>query len=213
MVIAIDGPAASGKSSVARRLARKIGFDYVNSGAMYRAVTWELLREGIDPARSESVEAALARISLDCGFSGDGEFFIRVNSELPEVELRESSVNSQVSEVSTIPSVRRLIGSRLHAVAAGRSVVMEGRDIGTAVFPETPHKFYLDASPEVRRRRRAAEGHTDSIEKRDRIDSTRRHAPLSVAPDANVIDTSHLTLEGVVEAISGILRQRGIGPA
>jgi cytidylate kinase len=90
---------------------------------------------------------------------------------------------------------------------------MEGRDIGTAVFPETPHKFYLDASPEVRRRRRAAEGHTDSIEKRDRIDSTRRHAPLSVAPDANVIDTSHLTLEGVVEAISGILRQRGIGPA
>ncbi|MBU6182569.1 MAG: (d)CMP kinase [Verrucomicrobia bacterium] len=211
MVIAIDGPAASGKSSVARRLARKIGFDYVNSGAMYRAVTWELLREGIDPARSESVEAALARISLDCGFSGDGEFFIRVNSELPEVELRESSVNSQVSEVSTIPAVRRLIGSRLHAVAAGRRVVMEGRDIGTAVFPETPHKFYLDASPEVRRRRRAAEGHNDSIEKRDRIDSTRRHAPLSVAPDANVIDTSHLTLEGVVEAISGILRQRGIG--
>lgn len=213
MVIAIDGPAASGKSSVARRLARKIGFDYVNSGAIYRAVTWELLREGIDPARLDSVDAALARMSLDCGFSSDGEFFIRVNSELPEVELRESSVNSHVSEVSTIPAVRRLVGSRLHAIAAGRRVVMEGRDIGTAVFPETPHKFYLDAAPEVRRRRRDAEGHTDSIEKRDRIDSTRRHAPLSVAPDANVIDTSHLSLEGVVSAITAILARRGIGPA
>jgi cytidylate kinase len=212
MVIAIDGPAASGKSSVARRLARHIGFDYVNSGAMYRAVTWELLREGIDPSRPESVEAALSRISLDCGFSGDGEFFIRVNSELPEVELRESAVNSQVSEVSAIPAVRKLIGTRLHSVAEGRRVVMEGRDIGTAVFPETPHKFYLDASPDVRRRRRAAEGHNDSIEKRDRIDSTRRHAPLAIAPDANVIDTSDLPLEGVVSAIADILHHRGIGP-
>jgi cytidylate kinase len=210
MVIAIDGPAASGKSSVARKLARRMGFSYVNSGAMYRAVTWELLREQIDHKCHERVEAALARMSFDCGFTDKGDSYIRINSEIPDVELRQIEVNKAVSPVSAIPAVRRLIGDRLRAMSEGRDVVIEGRDIGTAVFPESPHKFYLDASPEIRRHRRAAQGQNDSIEHRDRIDSTRRVAPLSVAADAHVVDTSHLTLEGVVEKIAEILKKSGI---
>jgi cytidylate kinase len=210
MIVAIDGPAASGKSSVARKLARRLGFCYVNSGAMYRAVTWELLREQIDPSCSERVEAALARMSFDSGFTEKGDSFIRINSEIPDVELRQIEVNQAVSPVSAMPAVRRLIGSRLRAMSAGRDVVMEGRDIGTAVFPETPHKFYLDASPEIRRHRRAAQGQHDNLEHRDRIDSTRRVAPLAIASDAHVVDTSHLTLEGVVDQIAAILKKSGI---
>jgi cytidylate kinase len=210
MVIAIDGPAASGKSSVARKLARRLGFSYVNSGAMYRAVTWELLREQIDHKCHERVEAALARMSFDSGFTDKGDSFIRINSEIPDIELRQIEVNKAVSPVSAIPAVRSLIGSRLRAMSVGRDVVIEGRDIGTAVFPEAPHKFYLDAAPEIRRRRRADQGQNDSIEHRDRIDSTRRVAPLAVAADAHVVDTSHLTLEGVVEKIAAILKNSGI---
>ena len=210
MIVAIDGPAASGKSSVARKLARRLGFCYVNSGAMYRAVTWELLREQIDPSCGERVEAALSRMSFDSGFTEKGDSFIRINSEIPDVELRQIEVNQAVSPVSAMPAVRRLIGSRLRAMSVGRDVVMEGRDIGTAVFPEAPHKFYLDAAPEIRRRRRAAQGQNDNLEHRDRIDSTRRVAPLAIAADAHVVDTSHLTLEGVVDQIAAILKKSGI---
>jgi cytidylate kinase len=212
MVIAIDGPAASGKSSVARRLARLLGFNYVNSGTIYRAVTWELLRQQVDPARTESVEAAIGRISIDCGFTEKGESFVRVNSYIPDVELRGIEVNQNVSAVSAIPAVRRLIVNRLRALTEQHNVVMEGRDIGTAVFPDTPFKFYLDAHPDVRRKRRAAEGQEDSIEQRDKIDSTRSEAPLAIAPNACVVDTSHLTLDGVVEAISGNLKKSGLMP-
>ena len=210
MVVAIDGPAASGKSSVARKLARSLGFSYVNSGAMYRAVTWELLREQIDPARPDRVEAALGKMKLDSGFSENGDSYIRINAEIPDLELRQIEVNQAVSAYSAIPAVRNLIGQRLRSMCQGLDVVMEGRDIGTAVFPDSPHKFYLDASPEIRRRRRAAQGQDDSIEHRDKLDSTRRVAPLSVASDAHVIDTSHLDIEGVVAHIAGILKGSGI---
>ncbi len=210
MVVAIDGPAASGKSSVARKLARSLGFSYVNSGAMYRAVTWELLREQIDPARPDRVEAALGRMKLDSGFSENGDSYIRINAEIPDLELRQIEVNQAVSAYSAIPAVRNVIGQRLRSRCQGLNVVMEGRDIGTAVFPDSPHKFYLDASPEIRRRRRAAQGQDDSIEHRDKLDSTRRVAPLSVASDAHVIDTSHLDIEGVVAHIAGILKGSGI---
>lgn len=210
MVVAIDGPAASGKSSVARKLARSLGFSYVNSGAMYRAVTWELLREQIDPARPDRVEAALGRMKLDSGFSENGDSYIRINAEIPDLELRQIEVNQAVSAYSAIPAVRNLIGQRLRSMCQGLNVVMEGRDIGTAVFPDSPHKFYLDASPEIRRRRRAAQGQDDSIEHRDKLDSTRRVAPLSVASDAHVIDTSHLDIEGVVAHIADILKGSGI---
>ena len=211
-VIAIDGPAASGKSSVSRRLAKRLGFAYVNSGSMYRAVTWEVLRQGVDTTSPESVAAALARAEIACGIGGENESFIRINSATPDAVLRDSRVNLHVSLVSAVPAVRELISNRLRALASGAPVVMEGRDIGTAVFPETPFKFYLDASPEIRQRRREAEGGADQIAARDKLDSSRKAAPLKIAGDARVVDTSHLTLEGVVDAILTILRPLGILP-
>ncbi len=211
-IIAIDGPAASGKSSVAKRLARGLGFSYVNSGSMYRAVTWELLRQGVDPANADSVKTALSSMELGCGFTTEGESFIRINAQTPDAELKESAVNNAVSTVSAIPSVRHLIVARLRALVNERDVVMEGRDIGSAVFPDAPHKFYLDASPEIRRLRRAAEGQTDSIDLRDKQDSSRAEAPLQVAKGACVVDTSHLTLDGVVEKILQLLADAGLHP-
>jgi len=211
-VIAIDGPAASGKSSVSRRLAKRLGFAYVNSGSMYRAVTWELLRQGVDTTSPEDVADALSSSEIACGIGDDGDSFMRINGRVTDEALRDSSVNLHVSLVSALPVVRDLVSARLRALAGDRDVVMEGRDIGSAVFPETPFKFYLDALPEIRCRRRAAEGQSDEIEARDKMDSSRKAAPLMVAGDARVLDTSHLTLDGVVEAILDILRPLGITP-
>ena len=211
-VIAIDGPAASGKSSVSRRLAKRLGFAYVNSGSMYRAVTWEVLRQGVDTTSAADIADALSGSEIACGIGDDGESFIHINSRAPDEALRDSSVNLHVSLVSAVPAVRDLVCTRLRALAGDRDVVMEGRDIGSAVFPETPFKFYLDASPEIRRKRRAAEGQSDEIEARDKMDSSRKAAPLVVAGDARVLDTSHLTLDGVVDAILDILRPHGITP-
>ena len=213
IVIAIDGPAASGKSSVATRLARRLGFAHVNSGAMYRAVTWEILRQQIDASHPESIEAAVHRMSVDSGFTEAGESFIRINSEMPDLELQTLEVNQNVSPVAAIPAVRSLVNTQLRTLAEKRPIVSEGRDIGSVVFPDTPYKFYLDASPEVRRQRRAAQGLNDSIEKRDKLDSSRANAPLKIASGAHVIDTSHLTLEGVVDKVAEILSKSGIRPA
>jgi cytidylate kinase len=212
-VIAIDGPAASGKSSVATRLARRLGFAHVNSGAMYRAVTWEILRQQINASQPESIEAAVHRMSVDSGFTEAGESFIRINSEMPDLELQTLEVNQNVSPVAAVPAVRSLVNTQLRTLAEKRPIVSEGRDIGSVVFPDTPHKFYLDASPEVRRQRRAAQGLNDSIEKRDKLDSSRANAPLKIASGAHVIDTSHLTLEGVVDKVAEILSKSGVRPA
>ena len=211
-VIAIDGPAASGKSSVSRRLAKRLGFAYVNSGSMYRAVTWEVLRQGADTTSPTDVANALSGSEIACGIGDDGDSFIRINVRVPDEALRDSRVNQHVSLVSAVPLVRDLVSARLRALAENRDVVMEGRDIGSAVFPETRFKFYLDASPEIRRRRRTAEGQSDEIEARDKLDSSRKAAPLMVASDAIVIDTSHLTLDGVVAAMLDTLRPLGIMP-
>ena len=211
-VIAIDGPAASGKSSVSRRLAKRLGFAYVNSGSMYRAVTWEVLRQGADTTSPTDVANALSGSEIACGIGDDGDSFIRINGRVPDEALRDSSVNQHVSLVSAVPLVRDLVSARLRALAENRDVVMEGRDIGSAVFPETRFKFYLDASPEIRRRRRTAEGQSDEIEARDKLDSSRKAAPLMIAGDAIVIDTSHLTLDGVVAAMLDTLRPLGITP-
>ena len=213
IVIAIDGPAASGKSSVATRLARRLGFAHVNSGAMYRAVTWEILRQQIDASHPESIEAAVKRMSVDSGFTEAGESFIRINSEMPDLELQTLEVNQNVSPVAAVTAVRQLVNAQLRTLAEKRPIVSEGRDIGSVVFPDTPHKFYLDASPEVRHQRRAAQGLHDSIEKRDKLDSSRANAPLKIAAGAHVIDTSHLTLEGVVDKVAEILSKSGISPA
>jgi len=211
-VIAIDGPAASGKSTVSRRLAKLLGFSYVNSGSLYRAITWEALRQGADTSNPEAVIAALAAARFECAFSSEGESAVSINGRIADEELRDPGINSHVSRVAAVPAVRTLVTNELRSLAAGRPLVMEGRDIGSAVFPDTPFKFYLDASPEIRRQRRAAEGLSDEIEARDRMDSSRRTAPLMIAPGARVVDTSLLTLDGVVEAILDLLKPDGILP-
>ena len=213
IVIAIDGPAASGKSSVAHALARRLGMAYVNSGALYRAATWYVLEQGINPRDASAVAAALDAAGIKCGLR-DGESFILLGGVDPEPFLRETRINAHVSAVATIPAVRAQLTERLRALATTHSVVMEGRDIGTAVFPGTPYKFYIDASMEVRAQRRQAQegggpGH-DEIAARDRTDSTRQIAPLTIAEDAHVIDSSRLTIDGVVGEVVGRLKLKGL---
>jgi len=210
IVIAIDGPAASGKSSVARQLAHRLGFAFVNSGSMYRAITWEVLRQGADPADPRAVEAALAGAAIVCGLSPASESFIQINGDIPDQALRDEVVNRSVSPVAAVPAVRAVVSDQLRALASERAVVIEGRDIGSAVFPDTPHKFYLDAPPEIRRKRRAAEGQDDQIEERDKMDSSRLAAPLMRAADAHVVDTSHLSLDGVVDVVLAVLETAGV---
>jgi cytidylate kinase len=150
------------------------------------------------------------RAEIVCGLSSTAESFIQINGETPDHALRDEAVNRSVSLVSAVPMVRHVISDRLRALARESSVVIEGRDIGSAVFPETPFKFYLDASPEIRQKRRAAERQDDQIDARDKMDSSRVAAPLMCSPDAHVVDTSHLTLDGVVETIFAILEAEGV---
>lgn len=206
-LIAIDGPAASGKSSVARELARRLGFVYVNSGAMYRAVTWSVLNHGINSTDKEAIAKFIDAAKLDGKFIS-GDFHLLVDDVDLTPHLHEERVNAEVSLVSTVPEVRRRLVERMRELAAGHDLVIEGRDIGSVVFPGTPYKFYIDAPPEVRAQRRAAQGQRDKIAQRDRADSSRAASPLIVAKDADVIDTSNLTVEEVVEQIMKRLRAK-----
>jgi cytidylate kinase len=211
LVIAIDGPAASGKSSVAQELARRLKYAYVNSGALYRAATWFILQHEVDPRNGAEVARTLAAAEIACGLR-DGSSFIRLDGLDPEPFLRETRINAAVSSVSSVPEVRRLLTERLRRLAEERDVVIEGRDIGSAVFPQTPYKFYIDASQEVRAQRRATQegGGRDEIAARDFTDSTRRASPLVIAEDAHVIDSSRLTIDGVVGEIIGRLKLKGL---
>ena len=208
-IVAIDGPAASGKSSVARELARQIGFDYVNSGAMYRAVTWHILQHGIDPADSGAIVRLLEESRLDCDLV-HGDSRISIDGIDPIEHLRDDRVNDEVSRISSIPRVREILVAEMRGYGKDHDIVMEGRDIGSVVFPETPYNFYIDASPDVRLRRRIAQGQRDEIAARDRADSSRRASPLIIAEDAHVIDSSNLTIEGVVGEIIGRLKMKGL---
>ena len=208
-VVAIDGPAASGKSSVARELARQLGFIYVNSGAVYRAITWYLLEKGIGAEDSNRIAQALESAAIT-GCIQDSESRILVDNVDPANHLRDDRVNESVSRVSKLPLVRQIVGQKLHERARNHDLVVEGRDIGSVVFPETPYKFYVDASPEVRLRRRAAQGERDEITMRDQADFSRSVSPLIIAKDAHVIDTSHLTIEAVVNEIVVRLKQKGL---
>jgi cytidylate kinase len=208
-VIAIDGPAASGKSSVSRMLARKLGCRYVNSGAFYRGVTWAVLEAGLPLNDESAISAFVENIDIQCRVE-DGQTVLLIDGIDPESHLRYSMVNNAVSRVSSYPGVRQVLTKLLRDMAGEGSLVMEGRDIGSFVFPDTPYKFYIDASEEVRASRRSAQGETDSIARRDAFDSTRKNAPLVISEDAHVIDSSHLTLEGVVGEIIGRLRLKGM---
>ena len=208
-VIAIDGPAASGKSSVARELARRLRFVYVNSGAMYRAVTWFVLDRGIDPRNADAIAAAVERARIECDLHDDASRLF-IDGTDPETHLRDVRVNNGVSLVSSVPRVREILVEKMRSYARNSDVVMEGRDIGSVVFPDTPYKFYIDASPEIRSQRRAAQGQADQIAARDQADSSRTASPLTRASDAHVIDSSNLGIDGVVQQIIDQLRARGL---
>lgn len=207
--IAIDGPAASGKSTLARLLAKRLGLTMVNSGAMYRAITWKILQETIDPHDTATVIALMHRIRIDCGSDGVMST-ITIDGIDPGDELRAEEINANVSAVSAIPEVREKLISLQRGYLDHSSIVMEGRDIGSVVFPDTPYKIYVDADEHVRAARRSDAGEVDSIAQRDAADSKRKTAPLVVAEGATVLDNSDHTIESGVEAALEILREQGL---
>ncbi|MDF1752654.1 MAG: (d)CMP kinase [Verrucomicrobiales bacterium] len=201
LIIAIDGPAASGKSTVARRVARKLECVFVNSGEMYRAFTWWTLHNQVDPNDTVAVVKLLEETQFTCG-EEDLVGYVEVQGRrLTEEEMKNDAVNSSVSAIAAIAEVRARLVAEQRAFAAESSLVMEGRDIGTVVFPDTPYKFFIDASPEIRAARRSAEGIEDSIEARDLADSMRTASPLKVATDAMVIDSSFMGVDEVVDLV------------
>lgn len=210
-VITIDGPAASGKSSVARLVAARLGHTYVNTGNMYRAMTWAVLDAGIDPAADPAAVAAYsATAAIDCAVQ-DGQTTITIaGHRLTDEELNSDPVNRAVSHVAAVLEVRTALVAAQRALRSLGPLVMEGRDIGSVVFPDSPFKYYIDASEEVRASRRRAQGHADQVAERDRIDSTRKASPLVIPQGAIVIDNSHLTLDQAVEAVLTSLKAQGL---
>ncbi len=209
VAIAIDGPAASGKSSVARRVAGELGFVFVSSGLMYRAFAWQAVRAGIDTGDEREVLDLLARTRFDCG-EKEGEGTVLVDGQDPGEGLTSDLVNSTVSAVAAYPGVRERLVAAQRAYRDRGDVVMEGRDIGSVVFADTPYKFYIDASPEVREQRRRAQGIEDNIVDRDRLDSNRAASPLVAVADATVVDSTDLDLGQVVEKVLATLRRQGL---
>jgi cytidylate kinase len=214
VVVAIDGPAGAGKSTIARRVAERLGFTYIDTGAMYRAVALWGLRQNVssdDMHRMEQLALA-AEIELSPGH-------IRLNGEDVTEAIRTPDVSNGASRIAVIPGVRRAMVAKQREIGERTSVVMEGRDIGTVVFPQAEVKIYLDANPDERVRRRLAEqrqkGEPESadavaaqMKERDRRDSTRADAPLSQAPDATYLDSTGLAIDEVEEAVLKIVRIR-----
>jgi cytidylate kinase len=211
-VIAIDGPAASGKSTVARKLARRLGFSYVNSGALYRGIAWLAHWHKIPPSDASAVCTRIRQSVFNFDLRGK-ELIILIDGESPEPHLRDEQVNRTVSAISAIAEVREFLVAHLREFLTRDNLVMEGRDIGSMVFPDTLYKFYIDASLEVRAQRRAVQGQRDDLFFRDRADSSRRASPLTIAEDAHVIDSSSLTIDGVVGEIVGRLKMKGLPEA
>ncbi len=207
--IAIDGPAASGKSTIARELARRLGLVMVNSGAMYRAVTWKIIRDGIDPEDAIAVTEAMRSMNIECGVE-DTDSTVRIDGVDPGDALRSREVNQHVSHIAAVPEVRRRLVDLQRGYLRHSDVVMEGRDIGSAVFPDTPFKIYVDADPAVRQGRRHAIGEADSVAERDRKDSERETDPLKIPDGARVLDNSGHTIESAVAATLQILREQGL---
>jgi len=213
-VVAIDGPAGAGKSTIAKRVAARLGFTYIDSGAMYRAVALWALRQKVDAGDMHRMEqlAIAAEIELSPGR-------IRLNGEDVTDAIRTPEVSAGASKVAVITGVRRAMVAKQRAMGERSSVVMEGRDIGTVVFPDADVKVYLDADPRERVRRRLGDVRASGEEipesalaaqmkERDQRDSTRADGPLAQAPDAAYLDSTSLTVEEVEEAILKLVRSR-----
>lgn len=219
-VVAIDGPSASGKSTIARMAAKRLGFNYVDSGAMYRAVTWKALELGLDVNDTVQVIAMLHRIKIHFDIRNN-EARMLIDGVYPGDAIRAPRVAEKVSIVAAIPEVRQVLVAHQRSLTQFGSLVMEGRDIGSVVFPYTPHKFYVDANPEERAKRRqkdfaamqiaaSTEGVAQALAQRDKLDSSRAVAPLQIALGATVVDNSTNPPEQTVQIIlDHIAHQQG----
>lgn len=213
IIVAIDGGAASGKSSSSRTLSERFNLLHVDTGSFYRAITAEMLRRGVKADDLVAVKSALDQVKLGTRVEGRSAQ-MEIGGRVAGDEIRSREVNDHVSHFAAIPEVRTalLAYQRSQADVARergfRGLVMEGRDIGSVIFPRADFRFFLHAHPEERARRRASEGQQDSIAERDRIDSSRKTAPLACPPGATSIDTTHLTLAEVVEKMAAPLAAR-----
>ena len=216
LIIAIDGPSGAGKGTIARAVASRLGFHHVDTGAMYRALAWKALHESVDLANEAALSALAERAQFDVI---DGR--VRIDGHDVVAAVRTPEMDAAASIVARQPAVRRVLVERQRALGALGGLVMEGRDIGTVVFPAADVKIYLDASPEERARRRATDpAHASgqgmaaiqevatALAERDRIDSTRATAPLTVAADAVVIDTTALSIDDAVERVMELVKQK-----
>jgi len=215
-VIAIDGPSGAGKSSVSRLVGERLGYLHVDSGALYRIMTWQALEQGVDTGDSAKVAAFAPTVDIECR-PEDGRIAYYVNGEAPGDRIRMPEINANASKVATVKEVRDRVSALLRGMTRYGNLVVEGRDITTAVFPDTPARFYLTASAEARARRRqleevskgianqSAEAVKASLLARDAMDSTRKYAPLRKADGALEIDSSDLTLDQVVETVLNAL--------
>jgi cytidylate kinase len=210
IIIAIDGGAASGKSSSSKILAEKFNLLHVDTGSFYRHITYELLRRGVPHTDPVKLNAALADLRFDTRLNGRSAQML-IGGEPASSEIRGQNVNDHVSHYAAIPEVRHtLLGYQRGQVAVAqangfRGLVMEGRDIGSVIFPTADFRFFLHADPAERAKRRAKEGGQDSIAERDRLDSSRKASPLVVPAGAIDIDSTFLSLEQVVEKMAGLI--------
>ena len=211
-VIAIDGPSGAGKSTVARAIGRRLGFLHVDSGALYRIVTWQALLQGIDPHDPAAVAAFAGTLEVEMRATA-GTVRFAVEGTEPGDAIRTAEINAAVSPVSKVPEVRARVTAWLRSLRRLGDLVVEGRDIGSVVFPDSPARFYLDAAPEERARRRHIEEQAKGLARqdqkavmasllnRDRIDSSRAVAPLRVADGAQIIDSTRMTVDEVVATV------------
>lgn len=208
MVVAIDGPAGTGKSSVGTQLAQKTGFFYINSGRFYRAITWKVLQQGKSLENPQAIIATAADIAIEV----EGDRFL-VDGKERAKELHTPEVDNQVAGVSAIPEVRIAVNARIKRIAGTRDIIVEGRDMSTVVFPNADVKVYLDAEPAIRARRRADQigpgadfaGILSAIQERDQIDRSKAVGTLKQSEDAVYLDTTDLTLNQVCEKVIDII--------
>ena len=214
-VIAVDGPSGTGKSTVARGLARRLGFRYLDTGAMYRAVTWAVLRDGVDPDDAAAVTDLAARTRITVTTDPD-HLHVTVDGRSVDGEIRSKAVTTAVSPVSAIPEVRAQLVAQQRELIGSGAVVVEGRDIGTVVAPDSPLKIFLTASPDARATRRSREDGTDrsgtaaDLDRRDAYDSSRAHSPLRAAEDAVHVDTTTMDIDEVIQRLIDLAVERQI---